>query len=154
MGLNYFTNPNAPKYIAFNVDNEGCTFVTTHSGEYVVISGTIFTSVSGNVIQISGQAVGIPSTTTILTDNELSVTSASGGVSLSSGLVSSLVMIASDFNSGNIYVGGSGGTTFPYVGHGLALRPGRSVSLNINNMAIPHLCAVVSGDIVSFMGIF
>jgi hypothetical protein len=102
---------------------------------------------------ISGQAIQIPSPTVILTDNILAVTSASGGVPLSSGLVVSLVMTASNFNTGIIYVGGSGGTFFPYPGHGYELSPGKSLSMDMNNMATPHLCAVISGDIVSFLGI-
>ena len=135
MGLNMFTNPNAPKYIAHHLDSEGCQYVTTHSGEYVVISGTISVSVPSN----------------ILTGALLTVTGSAGGVVISSGITTSIVIGAKSTNAGDIYVGSSGNK--PSSGTGFILSAGISVAMDLNNLNIPYVCASTSGDVVSYMGV-
>jgi hypothetical protein len=182
MGLNYFTNPNAPKYIALNVDSEGCTYVTTHSGEYVGISGTVTinsgtgvviqsgasvistanisgqaVTVSGNIViaKISGETVTIvPATPTLVqTGTILRVTALSGGVAISSGVVVSAVIKAIAGNSGDIYVGGSGAARNPFSGYGYLLRPGEAYGTDINNLFSIKVVASTSGDLITFAGV-
>ena len=66
LAMGYDNTSGVQAYRAIFVDDEGAQFVTTHSGDYVVISGTVFTSVSGNIVQISGQAVKISGETVFI----------------------------------------------------------------------------------------
>jgi hypothetical protein len=155
MGLNYFTNPNAPKYIALNVDGEGCTYVTTHSGEYVGISGTVTVNSGTGVVIQSGASVisaaNIP--TLVQTGSILRVTGVSGGIAISSGIVVSAVVKAVAGNSGDIYVGGSGAARNPYSGYGYLLRPGEAYGTDINNLFSVKVVASISGDMITFAGV-
>jgi mucin-19 len=171
MGLNYFTNPNAPKYIALNVDNEGCTYVTTHSGEYVGISGTVTVNSGTGVIVQSGIGVQVRSGTGVViqsgasvisaaniptlvqTGSILRVTGLSGGIAISSGIVVSAVVKAVAGNSGDIYVGGSGAARNPYSGYGYLLRPGEAYGTDINNLFSVKVVASISGDMITFAGV-
>lgn len=113
--------------------------VSTRSGDYVVISGNLIATIT------------VP--TSIKTGSLLAVTSDSGGVQLSSGVVVSVVIKTLSGNSGDIYIGGSGAGSFPYSGYGYQLNAGQIVSFDMSNLYVPHVCAVVSGDVVTFMGI-
>ena len=136
----------------------------TVSGDIVQISGqSVVTSVSGNIVSvinasgqvlnvnISGNSVSIAVPTLIRTGLTLPVTSASGGVVLSSGLTVSVVLKTAITNTGDIYIGGAG-TNRPYSGFGYQLSQGEPIAIDINNFNAVFVVAIVSGDMVSFMG--
>lgn len=117
-------------------------------------------SVSGNIvqtIQISGQTaqVNISIPTTVLNGvfgtNPLMLTSASGGVTISSGSIVSAGLKAPVDNFSDIYVGGV--NTPPCSGFGYIMHPGDPLGIDINNFNKLMAVAVVSGDTISFIGV-
>jgi len=143
-------------------------FVITESGDYVVVSGEVVAKVSGeslvvtsgevralisgDVVQISGQVVDFKAPTTIKTSGLFTVTGASGGANLYSGAVVSVTVKALSSNSGDIYVGGS--THKPYSGYGFLLEPGEAINVDVDNFGEVWVFAAVSGDKVTYLGIY
>jgi len=111
-------------------------------------SGTLVASVSGNVVNTSGQGFYTP--TEVKTGSLRIVSAASGGVVLHSGAVLTAVVKAVTL-SGDIYVGGA--TNRPYSGFGLVLQDAEAVNLDIDDFSRIFVCATVSGDRVSFAGV-
>jgi hypothetical protein len=142
----------------------GETVIAKVSGETVttsIASGSIVT-VSGNVViakvsgetliaKVSGEVVDIKVPTTVKTDSLKVITGASGGQVLHSGAVVSVTIKAVSANSGDLYVGGA--TNRPYSGFGFQLEKGEAVNLDASDFADVYLCATVSGDRVTFLGI-
>lgn len=126
------------------------------SGETVIakVSGeTVIAKVSGETVvaKVSGEVVDIKVPTTVKTDTIKVITSASGGQVLHSGSVVSVTIKALSANSGDIYVGGA--TNRPYSGFGFCLEHGEAINLDASNFDNVYLCATVSGDRVTFLGI-
>jgi hypothetical protein len=122
------------------------------SGETVIakVSGEVV-RVSGEAVMISGQVVDLKTPTAIKTSGLFLVTAASGGASLPSGAIVSVTVKALSTNSGNIFVGGS--THLPYSGFGFLLEAGEAVNLDVDNFGNVWVCATVSGDKVTYLGI-
>ena len=140
------------------------------SGQAVWVgSGEIISKISGEVVNISGQPVSVTISEVSITSGEIhimsgninidtpstvrigntaTVGSISGGISISSGIIKSVTVKSLSSNSGDLYIGG-----YPYSGYGLLLEAGESISLDINNLNLIHVYAVVSGDKISYMGI-
>jgi len=75
--------------------------------------------------------------------------SISGGVEISSGEIKVLKLKSLSSNSGDIYVGDA-----PYSGHGYIIEVGGEEEFNIDNMNKIKAFATVSGDVISFYGLF
>jgi len=124
--------------------------VTISSGHIHVVSGQVIAKVSGEVVKISGETVDIQVPTTVKTGALLITTAASGGTIVTSGSVK-----AATFKSlsGEVYLGGTAVTNRPYVGYGFLLAGGEATSMDIDNFGRVRICAVTSGDPVSFIGV-
>jgi len=140
------------------------------SGQAVWVgSGEVISKISGEVVNISGQPVSvtisevsvtsgeihilsgnvnIDTPSTIRIGNTVTVGSISGGITVSSGSVKSVTLKSLSSNSGDLYIGG-----YPYSGFGLLLEVGEAICLDINNLNLIRVYAVVSGDHISYMGI-
>ena len=81
------------------------------------------------------------------------IPSTSGGVKLSSGETKAVIIKAPSTNSGIIYVGASSGDT-PYSGYGYILEAGDKETFEIDNLNKINVFATVSGDKISFCGLF
>ena len=88
----------------------------------------------------------------VKTGGLVTVTSDSGGIVLASGEVQSVLVKALSGNSGGIYIGGE--NYRPYSGYGFLLEPGEAVNLDVDNFNRIYLYAVVSGDIVTYTGVY
>jgi len=89
--------------------------------------------------------------TNLLSGEEKTIPSTSGGIILSSGEVKSVVIKALSTNKGEIYVGS--GTTPPTEGVGFKLEPGEAVIVDIDNLNKIRLYATASGDKVTFFAV-
>jgi hypothetical protein len=106
------------------------------------------TSMSGVVVKVSGETVTTSVPTNVIINNSgnpLLLNDSSGGVSLWSGVVRSVVVIAPTTNSGDVYIGGSVAGQMPYSGQGLPLSPGASVTIEINQLGHIKCVGTVSG---------
>ena len=133
------------------------------SGQVVKVSGeTLIAKVSGETVigkvsgetvvaKVSGEVVDIKVPTVVKTNSIKVITSASGGQVLHSGSVVSVTIKALSANSGDIYVGGA--TNLPYSGLGFCLEKGEAINLDVSDFGDVYLCATVSGDRVTFLGI-
>jgi hypothetical protein len=124
--------------------------ISVQSGQISVESGLVAV-LSGEVHIVSG-IVDLKSPTTIkISGNPFVVTGDSGGNILWSGDVVGVTLKALSRNSGDVFVGGS--THPPSSGVGFILQPGEATSIDIDNMGQVRLCAQVSGDKITFMGV-
>lgn len=124
------------------------------SGQPIRISGeTVIAKVSGETViaKVSGEVVDIKVPTEVKTAELRVVTGDSGGAVLHSGAVVSVTIKALAANSGDIYVGGA--TNRPYSGFGFCLEKGEAINLDASDFNNVYLCATVSGDRVTFLGI-
>ncbi|MDP2665182.1 MAG: hypothetical protein Q8P23_00840 [bacterium] len=80
----------------------------------------------------------------------LVTTGASGGATLLSGDVHSVTVKAL---SGIVYVGGTAAGDLPFSGQGFLLGNGEAVSMDVDNFNRVSVCAVTSGDLVTYFGI-
>jgi hypothetical protein len=134
----------------------GETVVSKVSGETIIakVSGeTVVAKVSGETViaKVSGEVVDIKVPTEVKTNSLKVVTGASGGQVLHSGAVVSVTIKAVSANSGDIYVGGA--TNRPYSGFGFQLEKGEAINLDVSDFGDVYLCATVSGDRATFLGI-
>ena len=128
------------------------------SGETVIgkVSGeTIIGKVSGEVVKVSGETVSITTPTAVKTGLTRMVTADSGGAVLHSGSVLSVNIKSL---SGDVYIGGATDrpvavSGYPFSSIGFLLAAGEAKSIDIDNFDRIYLCAVKSGDAVSFMGV-
>lgn len=148
------------------------------SGQGVTVASGLFISqvtatLSGQYVQISGQGVLISGQTVVVASGVytvaesglgiligggpgirtraiLPVTSNSGGATLVSGIVRSVTVKSL---SGAIYIGGTTGIDMPYAGYGMLLAGGEAITLDVNNFNLIKVCAAVSGDPVSYIGV-
>jgi len=119
------------------------------------ISGQAVWVSSGEVIsKVSGETVAIETPTRLRTGYIKEVSSVSGGVSIAAGSVKSVVIKALPSNSGDIYVGGNLDGDMPFSGYGLVLGAGESVNLDINNLSVLRVYATVSGDKITWAGVY
>ncbi len=126
---------------------------TSISGDIVQISGQeVTTSISGDIVQISGQEISVftISPSEVKTGSLLAPTDSSGGIQLSSGTISSTIVESLSANSGDIYIGGA--INMPYSGYGIILKAGSTASLDIDNFNAVFVFSTVSVDLVSFGG--
>jgi hypothetical protein len=157
----YITNSrSSPIYVASGV--VVVATVSVGSGLYIINDSGVYVRVeSGSFIQIqSGVGViiqsGVHTQTTftpsvgVRTRSLLRVTSDSGGITLLSGDIHSVTI---KNLSGDIYVGGSQGIDYPYNGYGMILCNGEALTLDVNNFNLISVCAVNSGDLISYIGI-
>lgn len=122
--------------------------VVAQSGLQVVIqSGTpiIAQTVSGYEISI-GPSIGVR------TRAVLRVTANSGGTILASGNIHSVTVKAVSI-SADLYIGGVQGIDYPYSGYGLRLATSEAVTLDVANFNLVSVCATISGDQVSYIGV-
>ena len=128
------------------------TQVVKVSGETLVakVSGEAV-RVSGQAVVVSGQLIRITAPTLARTNAILTVTGASGGAVLHSGVVVSVVMKALSTNSGDLYVGST--TNPPYSGFGFQLAKGEALSVDIGNFNVIRVISQVSGDKITFYGV-
>ena len=128
--------------------------VSIDSGFITVISGSVV-SVSGNILHISGQIISPSTPSSILIgaagSNPVPITSASGGVAISSGVIVASIVKALLLNSGDIYIGGASPYR-PYSGYGFILSPGQTLPFDITNFDAIFAVTTVSGDMINFMG--
>lgn len=153
----------------------------TSSGEARSVSGNVVsTSVSGNVISVTGGGVSISgnvvnisgsiiqpsysSNTNVRGRNVALIGAASGGVVLSSGDCSQVTIRAVSSNTGSIFVGGVNTIDVPWgvnstSGNGFILGPGDGVTFPISNLNLVKVAAFSgaggsnSGNQVSYMGV-
>lgn len=142
---------------AIMTDSEGKPIVRV-SGEAVKVSGEVVSlpvtqvvKVSGEAVKISGEVVDIAVPTTIKTHSVRTISDLSGGNPLHSGAVVSVTVKALSDNSGDLYLGGA--TALPYSGFGFLLEPGEAINVDVNDFGAIYVCAVVSGDKTTFLGI-
>jgi hypothetical protein len=158
------------------------TVVIGQSGLHVNISGQPVTTsvsgqpvglVSGAVVGLSGLQVIVQSGLLVIVQSGLQVfaqsglhvvtapasavrarpvkliNNNSGGETLVSGGVISLILRSLD---GDVYVGGSEGTEYPYSGYGLLMRQHDAVSFDVDNFNRVNVFAATSGHRVSYAG--
>jgi hypothetical protein len=121
--------------------------VSVHSGLVGVLSGEVHV-MSGHISVTTPASVLTNATT-----NPLNCTNASGGQIITSGAILSAIVKALVQNSGDVYIGGVAAGHMPYSGHGLLLAPGEAINLDVGNFGYIHVCAAISGDRVSFIGV-
>jgi len=124
--------------------------VTISSGHIHVVSGQVIAKVSGETVKISGETVDIQVPTSVQTGAVLHPTAASGGTIATSGAVKAAIFKSL---SGEVYLGGQGLLNRPYPNYGFLLAAGEAVSLDIDNFGRVRICAITSGDPVSFIGV-
>ena len=107
-------------------------------------------AVLSGAVQILSGNITIIASTGVRTRALLNVTGASGGAALASGDIHSMTMKAL---SGTIYVGGAAAGDAPFSGQGFLLANGEAVSLDVDNFNRVLVCAVTSGDLVSYVGV-
>ena len=136
--------------------------VSTRSGDYVSISGEVITSMSGNIIQISGQSVvssmsgntvqisgQIVSVGPSLLAGYTTIGSISGGTQLSSGpIIQSTVKNIS--GNATMWVGPSGIDSG--IGY-ILLANDTTPELRVNNLNNIFVFAETSGQNVSFIAV-
>ena len=115
------------------------------SGLYVN-TGVASASVSGNVVQISGQCVD-SATPSSLNANYVMIGSQSGGVVLSSGNIIS-VRVRNIPGNNNMFIGPPGVNS----GTGYLVLGGESTDIDIGNLGAVYMVAVTSGQLVSYLG--
>jgi hypothetical protein len=140
----------------------GQTVLTSVSGNTLTVTGSTVvatTSISGNVVSTSGNVVNISGNnitefgSSLRTAAAVIVTSASGGVELSSGVILHALVRGLNVNSGALYLGGTG-TNAPFSGQGLVLAPADPpVMIRVDNLNDVRVFAQASGDRVSFTGV-
>jgi len=118
---------------------------------------------AGNIIaNVSGGHVYVESGVTIHTPNEIiinattnprQINSASGGIILTSGSITSIILINATSNLGDMYIGGHSLGHRPYSGGGLRLERGKDISFNIDNIGKVRVFAARSGDRISYVGV-
>ena len=115
-------------------------------------SGTQISMNSGmGVVVQSGLYVIKQSPTVIRARSPLMVSDSSGGVILSSGEVREVTIRALD---GDIYVGSPINDDMPYSGCGVLIQQGDTASIPIDNFNNVAVFATVSGNRVSFGGVY
>jgi len=151
----------------------GIGVVTSVSGQVVQISGQQV-EISGQAVYVSGvvdilsgayinigSGIGVtvqsginifrPPPTVIRARSPLMVPDSSGGVILSSGETREITLRALD---GDIYIGSPIGNDMPYSGCGVLIMQGDTVAIPINNFNAVSVFASVSGNRVSFGGVY
>ena len=98
--------------------------------------------------RISGETINVSPYSTIKVAETKSITSASGGIELSSGEITTMKIKSLPTNSGDMYIGSA-----PYSGYGYILSPGDQEQFNIDNLNKVKVFATVSGDKVTYYGL-
>jgi len=127
-------------------------YVNIGSGIGVMVQSGINVNVGsgiGVITSVSGNSVVIGPASVIRARAILYVTNVSGGVTLQSGGIVSMTLRSLD---GDIYVGGNTGVEFPYIGYGMLMQQGDSMTMDIGNFNMVSVCAGVSGNRVSYVG--
>jgi len=145
-------------------------FEDAHGRLVAAVSGEILTAkISGEITpveiqsgetiiaKVSGETLSIEVPTIVKTGPIRQVSGGSGGIVLHSGAVKSAVVKGLASNSGLVLVGGSGDR--PWYedicsGQGLILAGGEAASLDVDDFDAIYVVAEVSGDQVSFLGVF
>lgn len=147
------------------IDSSGNKAVITQSGEVKVDFDqtiSVTTDISGQPVTVSGNRVeahimsGSVSTTqgalTLMRGRALlAITSNSGGVQLTSGDCSSMVL-KNLVGNADMYVGGSG-IEAPFSGNGFPLGGGEAVTMTLSNFNAVRVFASNSGQFVGYFGI-
>ena len=133
------------------------------SGEYVNLaasgvgishfSGALNVNISGGTISanVSGNVVGAwPATDAIFTSSPVLVTAASGGATIGSGVIISLLLTNASGNA-DIYIGTSGSK--PFSGFGYPLAAGASMSFDFDNLFKIYAVAITSGQKLGYFGL-
>ena len=135
----------------FSVDVSG-QGVFLPATQIVKISGDTISITSGQVVQlpvtqvvkVSGETVDIQVPTIIKTGAIKVLDDNSGGGVLASGATRSVTVKAMSYNSGIIYVGGSG-IYRPYSGYGFALEAGEGKNYDVANFDAIYVMSTISG---------
>lgn len=112
-------------------------------------------NVSGNRVYVSGDSVRTISYGTIpIAMANIVASAGSGGTALSSGgSYINVKLRAYPGNSGVVFIGGTGANA-PFSGYGLILAPNDPpTDIAVSQFGNIRICATVSGDMVSFLGI-
>ena len=149
----YFITPDGKNWIKVKGDNSifANPGVIVRSGVYVISDIEVNESSGLSVIVQSGIGITSYVPSGVRTRSILLVSDVSGGVTLLSGNVVSATVKPL---SGGMYLGGTAGIDMPYSGYGFLVASAQSVSMDINNFNAIKVCAIVSGDPISYMGVF
>ena len=133
------------------------------SGEYVNLassgvgishfSGALNVNISGGSISanVSGNVVGAwPATDAVFTSSPVLVTAASGGATIGSGVIISILLTNASGNA-DIYIGTSGSK--PFSGFGYPLAAGASMSFDFDNLFKIYAVAITSGQKLGYFAL-
>ena len=119
-----------------------------------LLSGVNVALSSGLGLSVANSGVQLLVPTTVLTNasgNPMRVTAASGGVILTSAAVASVIVKSLAANTLDLYVGGI--SNRPYSGQGFVLAPGEAINLPINQVGAVIVCATLSGERITWIGV-
>lgn len=120
------------------------TTVVRISGEQVTIASGLVTIRDGAVVKVSGETVDIEVPLIIKANAVLTLSNESGGIVLGTGATRTVTVKAMDYNSGTVYIGGSGANR-PYSGFGFALTAGQGRNYDVADLNAVYAMSTISG---------